>query len=451
MTIGEFSFRTREHEISALDGQTVDVLVVGGGITGAGVANILAENGISAVLIEKSDFASGTSSASSKLIHGGLRYLRQGRIREVRNLIRERDYLRKNTGIVNDIEFDILITQDSWNRSVMRTGLFIYNLLGHRVTVPAFHKNSGKYPAAVRGYFTYLDACTDDARLVISNICSAVRHGCRCLNYSEAVRFSRTGDLHETEIADRISGRSITVRSRLIVNCAGPWAGDVMNTLGGRGGVEFRLSKGVHLVMPSSLFCLKNAVAFRSPLDGRQLFIIPRGEVVHLGTTDTFVASPDEVAVSDDEVGYLLESTASIFTGISKNDIITTFAGIRPLTGKSRTPGRASRESSIVASDGVINVLGGKLTDYRVTARSVARIAGRKLGRKMKIGNCPSIDYDRGKPDNPVEYDILRECAITSEDILRRREGWRIYSLDAGKSMEEEVESLLAKIRGEIH
>ena len=267
----EFSARTRAADLNDLENRKFDVLVIGGGINGSGVANTLAQAGISTVLVEANDFASGTSSASSKLIHGGLRYLQQGRIREVRNLIKERDYLRRNTHIVRDIEFHILITPDSWRKWEIRLGLVIYNLLGHRITFPVFHRNRGEYPSPVKGYFSYLDAMTDDARLVMSNICSAHNHGALCLNYVRLVAVEKNEPGLSARVSDSLTGKEYVVHARMVVNCTGPWAAEVMRLTGTGSMPGIRLSKGIHLVLPAEMFPFKNAIAFRSRLDGRQL------------------------------------------------------------------------------------------------------------------------------------------------------------------------------------
>ncbi len=441
----EFSGRTRSADLNDLGGRTFDVLVIGGGINGSGVANTLAQIGISTVLVEASDFASGTSSASSKLIHGGLRYLQQGRIHEVSNLIKERDYLRRNTQIVKDIEFQILITPNSWRKWEIRLGLVIYNLLGHRITFPVFHRNRGEYPSLVKGYFSYLDAMTDDARLVISNICSAHNHGAICLNYVRLTAVERNQSGFTAKISDGLTGKEYIVHARMVVNCTGPWAAEVMKLTGTGNRPGIRLSKGIHLVLPAGMFPFKNAIAFRSPLDGRQLFIIPRGEVVHVGTTDNFVDSPEDREVSQEEVTYLIESTSAIFGKIDRASIITTFSGIRPLVSESSDPGKATREFSVLQDNGIIHVLGGKLTDYRIASRKVAEMVARNLGISKDLGGLPVIDYDRHVAGDPVQYDLHYECAITVDDIVRRREGSSIYSLDAGASMKKKAEIHLAR------
>lgn len=440
----EFSYRTRIADLTRINNRTVDVLIIGGGITGSGVANILAESGIDFVLLERGDFASGTSSGSSKLIHGGLRYLQQGRLGEVRNLIKERNYLRKNTEIVGDMEFHILIGKGSWNRATIRSGLFLYNILDGRIQIPRYRKNTGLYPAGVDGYFAYMDAYTDDSRLVISNICSAKASGGICLNYCEVTGLSRNNDSYAVDIRDRISGKRYALKARIIVNCAGPWAIEVMKMIGLRTTPSFRLSKGIHLVLPAGKLRLSNAVVFRSHIDGRQLFLIPRGEVIHLGTTDNFVSDPGDFSITEEEISYLLESAGYLFGKIDRKIVINAFSGIRPMVSESMDPGSASRESAIIQEDSVINVLGGKLTDYRITARNAARIVLSLLGNKSDIQGLPRISYHREGTLNDFVYDIRYECAITAEDILRRREGLRIYSADAGKSMEESVRAALA-------
>lgn len=435
----EFSFRTRKAELDGLEGQEFDVLVIGGGITGAGVASILAENRVRTILVDKGDFASGTSSGSSKLIHGGLRYLAQGELAEVRELLRERDYLTSHTDIVKPLKFHILVDKYSWKKYTLRFGLFLYNLLGGKFRIPRYIVNDGKYPESVRGYFEYMDSYTDDSRLVIYNIVSARRKGATCLNYLEATSFSDDGDSYTVQLKDTISGKEYNVHPFIIINAGGPWAGDLTKSLEVRLESHFRLSKGIHLVLPASRIPVKEAIAFRSSIDRRQLFVIPRGEVVHVGTTDTFVDSPEDFSIMKEDVDYILKSIAPLFPGIGERDVLTSFAGIRPLFGEGSDPGKVSRDFEIKTSGNIVNVLGGKITNYRIAARKVALSISILLGKPLETRNLPEITYSRPDDADQIEHEIYNECPLTLEDIMRRREAYRIYSPDLGKSQEQDV------------
>lgn len=441
----EFSFRTREKDIDGLDGKDFDVLVVGGGITGAGVANLLAQNGVKTLLVDRDDFASGTSSGSSKLIHGGLRYLANGEFGEVKELLKERDYLVDNTDIVKPLKFHIILDKYSWKKYTLRFGLFIYNLLDGKFKIPRFVANDGRYPPGVRGYFEYMDAYTDDSRLVVYNVVSAKRHGATCLNYVEAASIDISGEECNALLKDTMSGREMKVKARVIVNAAGPWAKDVMRCMDLKLDAPFRLSKGIHLVLPASVIPVKEAIAFRSHLDRRQMFVIPRGEVVHVGTTDTFVNSPDDFSITDHDTDYIIKSVAGLFPGVSSSDIITAYSGLRPLFGQGNDPGKVSRDFEVRVERCSVNLLGGKITNYRAAARKAADKIGHILNVELKTRGLPVIDYQRPAEGNEIEHVINNECPVTFEDIMRRRAAYRIYELDRGKSRESMVKEEMKK------
>lgn len=435
----EFSFRTRSAKIEEISGQECSVLIIGGGITGAGIASVLAENGIDAVLVEKGDFASGTSSGSSKLIHGGLRYLANGEIGEVRDLLKERDFLLKHTDIVKPLNFHIILDDYSWKKYVLRFGLFLYNILGGRFSIPGFRKNNGTYPEGVRGYFEYMDAYTDDSSLVVYNIVSAARKGAVCLNYCEAREFTMENGNHTVKVTDSINGKDFLLRPGVIVNAAGPWAGGLMGKLGNSADKPFRLSKGVHIVLPSSVIETESAIAFRSHIDKRQMFIIPRGEVVHAGTTDTFVDSPEDLEITDADISYIIESVSQLFPNVQRSDVVTAFSGIRPLFGSGDDPGKVTRGFDILVNGRVVNVLGGKITNYRSASRKVALKVAELLGREISVAGLPLISYERPRDGNTIRHEIFHECPMTLEDIMRRREAYTIYRKDSGKSVEQSV------------
>lgn len=441
----EFSFRTREKDIKRIASSQCDVLVIGGGITGAGVANILAENGVRTVLVERDDFASGTSSGSSKLIHGGLRYLAQGEVREVRELLKERDYLVRNTDIVSPLKFHIIVDEYSWKKITLRFGLFLYNLLSGKLKIPLYTRNQGKYPKSVQGYFEYMDAYTDDSRLVIYNVVSARRKGATCLNYVEALGLENSGETYTVNLQDTLTGTAFTIRPKVIVNAAGPWAGQLMKHLDIDLDTPFRLSKGIHLVIPASKIPVSEAIAFRSRIDRRQMFVIPRGDVVHVGTTDTFVNSPDDFTITNEDTEYIIRSVAALFPDVTADDVITAFAGIRPLFGSGDDPGKVSRDFEIKVEENTVNILGGKITNYRSAARKTAARIGSLLKIDMRTKGMPTIAYERPRGAELINHIIFNECPLKLEDIMRRREAYRIYELDRGKSKEEKVREEMEK------
>ncbi len=443
----EFSYITREKDMEQASGGFYDVLIIGGGITGAGIANILSKNGISAILVEKSDFGSGTSQGSSKLIHGGLRYLQEREFRLVRELLKERNYILSNVRDSKKIKFNILIGESTWKKSTIRTGLFLYNLLGGKLKIPRFHENRGKYPSEFTGYFEYEDGWCDDSRLVIYNVVSAHENGAVCLNYSEFRSVEKTGEHYLSTIYDSIGKRSIRVTSRMIINCAGPWAEKIAQMTDTNPSLPFKLSKGVHITVSRSRFPMDSGIAFMSKIDRRQMFIIPAGEVLVIGTTDNLVNDPEDFNPSGDDIDYIIRSAKQVIPDLDQKDVLTSYAGIRPLIGDSDDPGKIPRDFVIKTEGYIINVFGGKLTNYRAASRKVARIVSMKFGMKFHIKEEPEISYQRPETADRFVNEIRYECAVFPEDIMRRREAFRIYREDLGKSEEKAVNAAFREIK----
>lgn len=437
----EFSHKTRRATIDSLNGQVRDVAIIGGGITGSGIANLLAQNNISTVLIERSDFASGTSAGSSKLIHGGLRYLAQGHFMLTRHLLKERNYLLRNVNFVTKLDFDILIDSNSWGRREITFGLFLYNLLGGNFRIPRMIKNRGEYPSDVRGYFRYHDAYATDSVLVIHNIVSAVKHNAECLNYAEFTGFKKEGDFYRITFKDGTTGNEHSFTAKYIINCAGPWVKQIADKLGVRGKGTFRLSKGVHLIFRKEDAECRNAIAFRSHLDKRQMFVIPAGKVTIVGTTDTFTDSPDDFSVNPEDTKYIIESAKRILPEIKEDKVLTSYAGIRPLFGTGNSPGEISRDFYIDVSGRIISIFGGKLTDYRNVARKTGKVLSRISGLRIRTSGLPLVDYSRPDSISGYDYYIDNECAMTPEDICRRRTAASLYEPEFSKIEEEVLET----------
>lgn len=423
----EFSYRTRKKDISGLSGKHVSCLVVGGGIVGAGLANILAENGVSTVLVDKGDFASGTSSSSSKLIHGGIRYLAQGHVKLTRDLLRERNYLMSHTNIVKRLDFDILVDQYSWSSSYMRFGLFLYSILGGVPRIPRLHKNSGEYAESVRGYFPYYDGITDDSKLVLYNIISAHKKGAVCLNYTEAVSFADGDDGVSASLVDRIDGKEVSLTADIVVNCSGPWINKVIQLYRPEISVPLKLSKGVHLIFEREKLPVERAVTFRSHIDRRQMFVIPRDNVSIVGTTDSFVDDPEDLDISDADVSYIVRSVGRLFPGITAGDVVGKYCGIRPLLGSGNNPDKISRDFSLFTNGKMISVAGVKITDFRHASRRIARKIASRGGFSIRTKGLPEIDYARDNEEDRIRSEILYECAMFPDDIIKRREGTAIY------------------------
>jgi len=438
----EFSAATRNDDLDSLEGNFFDAAIIGGGITGAGCANILSQLGLRTVLLEKGDFASGTSSGSSKLIHGGLRYLDQGRLRLVRNLLKERNYLLENSELVTPVEFRILIGSGSWKSWKIRLGLILYKILGGKNRFPVFHKNDGQYGPEIDGYFTYMDAMVNDAELVIYNVVSAHNSGSVCLNYTKAESISTDSGEFRIGVRDFISGKRHMVKSRTVINAAGPWSAEIMEMAGLNYSEKFRLSRGIHIIFRKKDLTTDAALAFRSQIDKRQIFIIPWEHVTVIGTTDTFVHNPDQFSVPEDEVEYLLKSAEYVVGKLDRSKIVETYSGIRPLYGEGKTPGEISRDFTIVSRNGVISVLGGKITDYRRVSRSVALETAKHLGLKVMVRGLPAINYSRRVPGDVYQHMLKYECPLYPEDITRRRTGTDLFDPDRRDGEMSKVQKL---------
>ncbi len=377
--------------------QPYDIVVLGGGITGAGIARAAALTGMRVALFEKSDFGAGTSSKSSKLIHGGLRYLEQGEIGLVFESVSERRVqCQVAPHLVRPLSFLLPIYEgDRVGLETMNIGLWIYDTLALFRT-PGLHRThrGGKArelePAlrskGLRGAIEYYDCTTDDARLVLENVLDARACGADCRNHHEVLAVERKrGRVVAVLVRDLDTGREERLATHSLVVAAGPWTDRIAGRLGlEMTGPILRPTKGVHAVFRREVLPLERAITVQSPIDGRVMFAIPwRGRMV-LGTTDTdFDGSPDEVWADAADVAYLCESANRAFprAGFSADKVLSTWAGLRPLIHEdAETASDVSREHQIyVRDDGVLLIAGGKLTTYRLMAKEAVAAAIRWL------------------------------------------------------------------------
>jgi len=379
---------TRDQIWSQLN-QEWDVIIIGGGITGAGILREAVRMGYSTLLLEAHDFASGTSSRSSKLVHGGFRYLKNGQVRLTYESVRERErLLHEGRGLVTKTGFLLANYQgDAIPGWVFGAGLVFYDLLafqwGHRRYDPYDMHDLCPYLCedGLQGGFRYFDAQTDDARLVLRLIQEAVNAGGTALNYARVVRLliNQAGNLCGVAVEDRSpegQERSLEVRARVVVNASGAWADDLRSQVGGK--VRLRKLRGSHLVFPSHRLALTRSISFLHPRDGRPVFAVPWEGVTLVGTTDVDQATPmcTDPAMSVAEFNYLLEAAQRAFTclDLTPGDVQATFAGIRPVinTGKD-DPSKESREHILWQENGLLTIAGGKLTTFRLIAKDVLR------------------------------------------------------------------------------
>jgi glycerol-3-phosphate dehydrogenase len=381
-----------------------DVLVLGGGITGAGVALDATLRGLRVALIDKGDFASGTSSASSKLVHGGLRYLEHGDFRLVYEALHERRRLLANAPhLVRPLRFVLPFYRGTrvppWK---WRVGLLLYDLLASRGNLRrsrarTLSQLTREFPGlrqdALVGGADYSDAQMDDARLCIEVLKTAAAAGACVANYVEATAFElMRGQLAGVRAHDHIGGDQFTVRARLVLNATGPWVDRVCRLAGDEGGPHLRPTKGVHLVAPDR--GLRAAFTLLHPRDGRVLFVIPWMGKTLIGTTDTDSdTAPDALTVTEAEVDYLLHAHNHYFSPpLSPADVLGSFAGLRPLLrSRPGEPSSLSREFRLFwGQSGLLTAAGGKYTTYRHMAEVITDAIAERLGRRRR---CRTANY----------------------------------------------------------
>lgn len=403
----------------------LDVLIIGGGIVGCGAARDAAMRGLKVGLVEASDIASGTSSRSSKLVHGGLRYLEQGEFSLVFEAVSERRVLMDIAPhLVNPLGFVFPVYKRS-RRGVftVNLGMWLYDGLS-LFRSPKIHRNLSSADVAkeepaldqvdLKGAPLYYDCSTDDARLTLENALDAQAEGAEIYTWTKMVGLRRdaAGRVSGARVRDMLSGEERDIDARVVINATGPWSDTV------RQGPKplLRTTKGVHIVVERTRLPVNNAVVCFHPTDGRVLFAIPWGDRTYVGTTDTdYVGDPADVAADAADVRYLLDAANVYFPGskLVEADVISTWAGLRPLISSEGSESSVSREHEImVGSDGLITIAGGKLTTYRKMAKEVVSQAVALL-RLTAMAT-------KGNPTSPGEY---RE-AHTSRKPLPGALGW---------------------------
>jgi glycerol-3-phosphate dehydrogenase len=377
-----------KREFERLKGAAFDVLIFGGGVYGAWAAYDAALRGLRVALVEQGDWASATSSSSSKLVHGGLRYLETYDFKLVRKALAERRRLLDNAPHrVWPLRFGVPVYADSRVGMLrLKAGLVLYDLLAGRPEPAMSHRRFGRgdfwerFPilesSGLRGGFTYVDAQTDDARLVLELVDGALAHGAVCVNYCRMDRLvEQGGQATGAVLRDCVSGEEIEVSARQFVNATGNW-------MARESGEKCRLTKGVHLVLPAS--GLREALLLTAKSDGRVFFVIPWYGRTLLGTTDTdYRGSLDRVTVDTEDVGYLLAAANRYLKrGWTEQDVIGSYAGVRTLKSSDvAAPSAASRDWKLeVAPNGVHYSIGGKLTSAREDAAVIVDSVCARLG-----------------------------------------------------------------------
>lgn len=397
----QFSYETRKNTINDMQNTEFDLLIIGGGITGAGIALDAVTRGLNVGLIEMGDFAQGTSSRSTKLVHGGLRYLKQFEIREVASLGQERAIVYENGPHVTTPEKMLLPFFKGGTFGPLSTsvGLKVYDTLARvkkseRRTMISkddvlkkvpFIKNEG-----LRGGGLYVEYRTDDARLTLEVIKEAANFDAKIANYVQAIDFNYNNkQITGVTVKDRISEESFIINAKHVVNATGPWVDDLRDIDHSNKGKHLQLSKGAHLVFSQDDFPLDQAVYFDTP-DKRMVFAIPRDNKTYVGTTDTFYeGDPNDLMLTQDDRDYIIDAINYIFPKlkIKEDHIESSWAGVRPLISEEgKDPSEISRKDEIWESDtGLYTIAGGKLTGYRKMAETVVDKIVSSLKEKNNI------------------------------------------------------------------
>jgi len=423
----------REKNIQQLIHNSFDLLIIGGGITGAGIALDAASRGLKTALIEKNDFAFGTSSRSTKLIHGGLRYLKQLEFGLVREVGSERAVVHKLAPhlVVPEKMLLPLYKKRGFGSVLTSFGLKLYDFLAgvkpedqRRMLTrnQTLRQEPLLDPKDVKGGAIYAEYRTDDARLTIEIIKTAAKQGACVVNYCEAIDFNyKNGVIGGVNAKDILSADQFDITAQVVVNAAGPWVDTLRDINKSKQGKRLHLTKGVHLVVSHDRFPVKQAIYFDVE-DGRMIFAIPRGRTTYIGTTDTnYQESLDEVYTSKEDASYLIKAVNQTFpeVNLSLSDIESSWAGLRPLIheeGKSAS--ELSRKDEIFeSSSGLISIAGGKLTGYRKMAeRIVDRVMKKYFSEKFISCKTDKIIFTGSEFRNDKE---VREYVAATAFRLR--------------------------------
>ncbi len=399
-----FSATTRTENLERLAHAQFDILIIGGGITGSAAARDAALRGYHVALVEKDDFASGASSRSSRLIHGGLRYLEHYEFGLVGESVVERARLLRNASrLVKPLAFVYPVYRRRYPPyALLSIGLWLYDLMsirGGRGT--PFHRMLRPDELAraeplivtpdVVGAGRYFDAVVNDARLTLLTAKAAHNAGAVAANYAEVVGLLKAGSqIRGAHARDALSGREFEVKARVVVNATGPWVDQVLSLDAPAERAVLRPTKGAHLIVPRPKLPIRDAIVLRSPRDNRPIFVIPWRDFAIVGTTDTdYAGRPEDVAADRDDCAYLLDSVRALMPAapIEESDVISAYAGLRPLiAADAESPSAVSREHAIVESrSGLITIAGGKLTTHRAMAEQLIGQVQVKLMRDFGI------------------------------------------------------------------
>ena len=405
----------RAENIKAATESSFDVIVIGGGITGAGIALDASSRGLKVLLLEQRDFAFGTSSRSTKLIHGGLRYLKQLEFALVAQVGRERAVVHRLAPhlVIPEKLLMPLVKGGSYGKFGTSIGLKVYDIIADvkkedRRQMLNAEETKIKEPLLdeeqLEGGGYYAEYRTDDARLTMEIIKKAISYGAVCLNYAEVIDFKIEEDkIKGVKVEDRILNQTISFSADYVVSACGPWVDKVRTKVGPLGSKKLHLTKGVHLVLDYQKLPIQQSLYFDIP-DGRMIFAIPRGRITYVGTTDTtYDGDLNNVKAEAEDVKYLLDAINATFPSVNlvPEDVESTWAGLRPLIHQDgKSPSELSRKDEVFESEnGLISIAGGKLTGYRKMAEKMVDLVSKRLQKinKVELKECFTEDIKLGE------------------------------------------------------
>ncbi len=476
----EFSYKTRSRYLEEIKSNKSDVLVIGGGIVGASVLRELSLRGIKATLLDKFDFANATSSRSSKLIHGGLRYLEMMDFKLVFEALAERHWLLKShPHLVTPLQFNLPVfnkenaPQGSRSGFVLSIGLWLYDFLAMGRS-PFRHGKHSKADAlkifpgikndGLKYSLYYADAMMLDDELVLECIYDAVqRNDSRAISYCNVENVQKNGSEYLLKVTDQITKEEFEIQAGNVISCVGPWTEKISLQIVGGSGKKLKPSKGVHIVLPWSRLPLKHCLVMQSQ-DGRIIFAMPRldlgegAEVLIVGTTDSKEeGDPAQICANKSDVDYLLAELNEYFpkANLTKNDLCTTFAGVRPLIDDGHSEAKTSREHEIWRNEeGVVFMAGGKYTTFRNIAEEIVDFAF--PDSKLQISNHTQLstpeDYKSRFGDRRiwgrftedwVKWKLQYHCPLTLDDVVFRRMPMWLHGM---RILEERSFEVVSKI-----
>ncbi len=422
--VNSMSHATDSSTSAAMLEDTWDVIVVGGGITGAGILKLASQLNCKALLLEQRDFAFGSSSRSSKMVHGGLRYIAEGYIRLTRESVRERDRLMEEAeGLVEPQSF----VMSHYSRRFPGPFLFglllkIYNWFAQSAIYRQWKRYDysllvpGVSNQQLLGGTQFSDAMTDDARMVLRLIQEAESHGAKAVNYTQVTGIHKQqGIVNGVTVVNQHTGQSQRLKAKVVINATGAWADQFSSSSISQ--IKMRPLRGSHVIIPAWRLAVGSATSVLHPDDNRPVVVFPWMNVTVIGTTDVEhdESLQQEAHISQDELDYLLKAVNAEFPDarISPNDILSTFAGVRPVvaSGKKIDASKENREHAVWQEPGLISVAGGKLTTFRVIAREVITLAAAELDLDTPFPDFPAFDKPSSDTFGSLSANLMKYLA----------------------------------------